>query len=76
MKVNATKLRASIYRILDASLESGKPVEVERKGRLLKIEPVNAPSKLSRLKKRKIMTKMPESYISNDWSKEWRHNLP
>jgi len=39
MRVTATKLRQNVYAILDEVLEKGIPVEVERKGRILKIVP-------------------------------------
>ncbi len=52
MKVTASELRASIYSILDQVLETGTPVEVTHKGKILKIVPEERPSKLSRLTKR------------------------
>ena len=39
MRVTATKLRQNVYAILDEVLEKGTPVEVERKGKILKIVP-------------------------------------
>ena len=50
MKITATKLRENLYNILDKVLEIGVPVEVERKGRILKIVPESKPSKLAKLK--------------------------
>ena len=35
MRLTASKLRESIYEILDEILETGTPVEIERKGRIL-----------------------------------------
>ena len=49
MAITASALRQDIYRILDSVLDSGQPVEVERRGRRLKIAPVVPASKLSRL---------------------------
>ena len=40
MRVTASKLRADIYNILDETLKTGIPVEVVRKGRVLKIVPI------------------------------------
>lgn len=74
--LKATQLRASIYRVLDEALATGKPVDVERKGRRLRIEPVQRGSKLERLKRRKIMKADPESFVSPDWSGEWNRDLP
>ena len=72
MKV--TTLRNNIYSILDGVIESGKPVEIERKGHILKILSVDPLGKISKLKKRK--TSIIEGN-SNDlpnihWEKEWK----
>jgi hypothetical protein len=71
MKVTASKLRENIYNILDQALETGIPVEVERKGRILKIVPEAKPSKLAKLKKRDCLIGDPESIVHMDWLKEW-----
>ena len=52
MRVTASKRQADLYNILDEALKTGVPVEVVRKGRVLKIVPETKPDKLSRLKKR------------------------
>ncbi|MGD0131001.1 MAG: type II toxin-antitoxin system prevent-host-death family antitoxin [Bryobacteraceae bacterium] len=44
MRVTASKLRADIYNILDETLKTGIPVEVVRKGRVLKIVPKLSPT--------------------------------
>lgn len=71
MKVTASKLRQEIYTLLDTVLETGIPLEIERKGRLLRIVSDKKPSKLARLKKRSCIVGDPESIIHMDWSKEW-----
>ena len=71
MRVTASKLRADIYNILDQSLKTGVPVEVVRKGKILKIVPDSKPSKLSRLKKRNAIVGDPEDLVHMDWTKEW-----
>ena len=71
MKVTASKLRENIYNILDQALETGVPVEVERKGRILKIVPETKPSKLAKLKKRDCIVGDPESIVHMDWLNEW-----
>jgi hypothetical protein len=53
-------------------LATGVPVEIRRKGKTLKIVPVEPPSKLARLKKRPLMLDDPESYVHLDWSGEWK----
>ena len=72
MKVTASKLRQDIYRILDQILETGVPVEIERKGRVLKIVPVTPPSKLGNLVARDCIPGDPEELVQIDWSTEWR----
>lgn len=71
MKVTASKLRENIYGILDQVLETGTPVEVIRKGKVLKIVPEQKPDKLSRLKKRNYLVGDPEDIVHMDWSSEW-----
>jgi hypothetical protein len=71
MKITASKLRENVYNILDQALETGVPVEVERKGRILKIVPEAKPSKLAKLKKRDCLVGDPESIVHMDWLKEW-----
>ena len=71
MRVTASKLRADIYNILDRSLKTGEPVEVVRKGRVLKIVPEKKPSKLSRLKKRNAIVGDPEDLVHMNWLHEW-----
>ena len=72
MRVTASQLRENIHRILDQAIASGNPVEVLRKGTVLKIVPEKRPSKLDRLKKRKgVFTGDPDDIIGMDWSKYW-----
>ncbi len=44
MKLTATKLRENIYAILDQILATGEPVEIERNGRTLRLQAVDARS--------------------------------
>ena len=71
MRVTATKLRENVYQILDEAIETGVPVEVIRKGKVLKIVPDKPVSKLDRLKKRKLFVGNSDDIIGMDWSKEW-----
>jgi prevent-host-death family protein len=71
MKVTASKLRSDIYNILDETLKTGVPVEVVRKGRILKIVPDAKPDKLSRLKKRDYFVGDSDDVLRIDWLKEW-----
>jgi antitoxin (DNA-binding transcriptional repressor) of toxin-antitoxin stability system len=72
MTVTASKLREDIYNILDYVLATGEPVEIERKGRVLRIVAVPPPgSRLARIKKRDFIVGDPEDLVEIDWSKEW-----
>jgi hypothetical protein len=69
--LTASKLRANVYGILDQVLETGTPVEVVRKGKLLKIVPETPAPKLARLKRRKAYKGNVDAILSIDWLKEW-----
>jgi len=71
MRVTASKLRENVYRILDDVVETGLPVEVVRKGVVVRIVAEKPVSKLARLKKRNVFAGNPEDIIGMDWSKEW-----
>jgi hypothetical protein len=75
MRVTATKLRQNIYAILDEVLEKGIPVEVERKGKILKIVPEKKTSIWDRMAARpSIIVGDPEEFknYKYDWEKDWR----
>jgi len=72
MRLKASKLRENIYRILDQVLETGVPVEIERRGKLLKIVCEEPPSRLEQLKPRDYLRTAPEELVHLDWSGEWR----
>jgi hypothetical protein len=76
MAITASTLRGNVYRLLDEVLESGRPLEVERKGSLLRIIPEKRPAKMSRLIKHPCLQVDPESIVHIDWSDEWRNDLP
>ncbi|HKK17768.1 MAG TPA: hypothetical protein VJ952_03720 [Opitutales bacterium] len=72
MSISGTKLRENVYRVLDEVLESGKPVEIRRKGRTLQIVPDRPGSRLDRLRKRPTLRVKPDAIVHVDWSSEWR----
>ena len=73
MAMNASRLRADIYKVLDRVLETGVPVEIERKGRLLRIVLEKEPAKLDRLPARPWVVKCnPADLVHMDWSKHWK----
>jgi hypothetical protein len=71
VKITASKLREDIYRILDEAIASGQPVEVLRKGTVLRIIPEKRVSKLAKLKKRDCFIGDLDDVIGMDWSREW-----
>ena len=48
--VTASQLRADVYRLLDQVLETGEPLEIKRNGRVLRLVPEDAGSKLARIR--------------------------
>ncbi len=71
--MNASKLREQIYRVLDEVLETGVPVEIERKGRKLMISVADSSRKLDRLVERPgAVTGNPDDLVTLDWSHEWQ----
>jgi hypothetical protein len=69
--MTATRLRHDIYNILDNIIETGIPVEVERKGGKLRIIPEKKKNKLDNLKKRELVKGDIEDIIHIDWMKGW-----
>lgn len=73
MVITASKLRENIYRILDEVLATGRPVEIERNGRRLRIVAEDVPSRLDKLVRRKdVVAGDPEDLVHLDWSDEWQ----
>lgn len=72
MILTVSALRQNIYKLLDKVLETGMPLEVKRKGKVLKILPPEGSDKLSNLKRRDILNCDPEELVHIDWSSEWK----
>jgi hypothetical protein len=71
-RLSPSRLRANLYRVLDRVIESGQPIEIERKGRRLRIV-VEQPGRLGLLKPHTDYLKVsPEEIVHMDWSDEWR----
>jgi hypothetical protein len=73
MPVTASKLRSDIYKILDGVLQTGEPVEIERKGQILRIVAATATrSGAVRVVRRPgLINGDPTDLAGIDWSKEW-----
>ena len=64
MAITASRLPDNVYRILDDVLDTGHPVEIERRGRRLRIVPAEPSTRLSRLKRRpQFLRVKPEDLI-------------
>ena len=76
MALTASKLRENVYRILDEVLETGVPVEIERRGRMLRIVAVEPAGRLANLRTNpNLIVGDPEDLVHIDWSSEWRPYL-
>jgi hypothetical protein len=77
MPVSASKLRADVYRLLDQVIETGEPLEIERRGVILRIVGPPRASWIDRLPRRDgVVVGDPESLVHHDWSSEWSPELP
>jgi len=73
MAITASRLRDNVYRILDEVLDTGTPVEIERRGQRLRIVAAEPKGRLERLIRRPRYLKVdPESIVHLDWSDQWR----
>lgn len=76
-RLTASKLRENVYQILDKVLETGTPMEIERRGKRLRISSAEGAAartrgRLARLKARRYLRCDPEVLVHIDWSREWR----
>lgn len=77
MRLSVTKLRANLYKIVDQVIETGAPLEIERKGKKVKIVPVRNKSKLGNLVKHPgTIAGDPEEIVHSDWSSRWTEWQP
>ena len=72
MIITASKLREDIYNVLDRALETGAPIEIQRKGKILRIVPPAVNKKLSKLKKHQALIGNPQDIVHMDWSDQWK----
>ena len=72
MAISVTKLRANLYEIVDRVIETGVPVEIERKGERIRLQRATPKSKLQKLAKNPgTIVGDPEELVHLDWSEEW-----
>jgi prevent-host-death family protein len=82
MTITATKLRADLYRVIDDVIKKGVPVEVELRGRKVRIVPVEPCDKLATLMKRPGVilgspARVPriQTFDAKKWRKKWDRRL-
>ncbi len=75
MTITPTDLRKNLFKLLDEVVSTGKTLEINRNGTILKIIPPKKISKFDKLKKHNTMTCSPEDIIENNWEKEWVDDL-
>ena len=69
MAITTSKLRANIYRVLDHVLNTGQSVEIQRRGRVLKIIVADDAGRLARLEPHPdYLSGDPEDVVHLDWS--------
>lgn len=71
MLVTPSKLRQNVYRLLAHVIETGIPLDINCKGKHLKIVVDEKMSKFRNLQKRKGLNCDPEEIVHMDWSGEW-----
>jgi hypothetical protein len=62
-KLTLTTLRHRLFEVADRVIATGVPVAIERRGKTLLLTPQVATPKLSRLKRRKLITGSAESLV-------------
>jgi len=75
MLLTTSKLRENIYRLLDSVLRTGKPLEIKRGGRWLKIVALEPVKKLARLERHAVFNEDPDNFVHLDWTGEWKPKI-
>ena len=71
--ISITALRSQLFKIVDRIIETGIPVEIERKGHKLKIVLEEKKSKFDNLKRRNCIVGDPDELIGlevGEWKEE------
>ena len=75
MIVTPSKFRSNIYRLLDQVIETGEPLLIKRRKKMLKVISVQKSPKLAHLTKHSCLKGDPESIVHCDWTKEWSGDI-
>jgi hypothetical protein len=71
MTYKATSLRQNLYAILDAVIDKGEVVEIERRGHKLRIVPERKTSIWERLEPHQVVIGDPENLVVGQWEANW-----
>ena len=71
--VTPSQLRQNIYRLIDQVLDTGEPLSINRKGRLLRLVPDEPqPDRLAAIHTNPdVIVGDPEDLVSLDWTDQW-----
>lgn len=73
MAISSGEFSSKLEGVLDSVIESGIPVEIEHKGKTLKIVPMGKPRSIDSLIAREGYLKVdPEEVVHMDWSTYWQ----
>ena len=82
MAITATKLRSDLYRVIDDVIKKGVPVEVELRGKKVRIVPAEPRDKLANLVRRPGVIAGAASRLAHvktfdeaKWREKWRKRL-
>ena len=70
--ITPSELRQNLYNLLDQVILTGKPIEIKRGNKVLKISVETPKAKLDNLKIRDVLNCAPDEIINNNWEKEWK----
>ena len=73
MAISSVEFSSKLEGVLDSVIESGIPVEIEHKGKTVRIVPMGKPRSIESLITRDGYLKVdPEEVVHMDWSTYWQ----
>ena len=76
MVITPTEFRKNLFKLLDEVLKTGRPLEIERNGQILKIVPPKRRSKLERLEPHPdAVNGDSDDLVEMDWSGMWKPSI-
>ena len=75
-EITPTEFRKNLYRLLDEVLNSGTPLDINRKGRTVRVVPLNQKASLYNLEPHPgTIRGDPEDIVHIDWSDHWKPEM-